>query len=159
VNGYDSSTFNSVQGYSSFVNKFREAGHKKIDPNIIGAVNTGESKSRGIFLELISPLAYNCGGIVTGFLITPSVSKRFGRRCCIVTGLTLVIVSSFIQAFAPNMSAFIAGRLVMGLGQGFAIPTGPTYIAEIAPAKVRGRMMSFYQREFVPYCSYMLSFC
>ena len=42
VNGYDSSTFNSVQGYATFVNYFKEDGNAKIDPNIIGAVNTGE---------------------------------------------------------------------------------------------------------------------
>lgn len=89
--------------------------------------------------------AYTVGGIVTGFLITPTLSKYLGRRFCIQLGLAIVIVSTFVQAFAPNMPAFIAGRLLMGMGQGLAVPTGPTYIAETAPAKVRGTMMSFWQ--------------
>lgn len=57
----------------------------------------------------------------------------------------LVNVSTFIQVFAPNMGAFIGGRCVMGIGQGICVPTGPTYIAEIAPSRVRGVMMSFWQ--------------
>jgi MFS family permease len=130
------------------VNYFREEGKAKIDPNIIGAVNTGmylahyDSSSKNA-----DDQAYTVGGIVTGFLITPTLSKYLGRRFCIQLGLAIVIVSTFVQAFAPNMPAFIAGRLLMGMGQGLAVPTGPTYIAETAPAKVRGTMMSFWQGE------------
>jgi len=94
---------------------------------------------------MLNRIAYTVGGIVTGFLITPTLSKYLGRRFCIQLGLAIVIVSTFIQAFAPNMPAFIAGRLLMGMGQGLAVPTGPTYIAETAPARVRGTMMSFWQ--------------
>lgn len=41
VNGYDSSVFNSVQGYANFVNYYKREGETKINPNILGAVNTG----------------------------------------------------------------------------------------------------------------------
>lgn len=81
-------------------------------------------------------------------MVTPTLSKFLGRRFCIQLGLAIVIVSTFVQAFAPNMPAFIAGRLLMGMGQGLAVPTGPTYIAESAPAHVRGTMMSMWQGEF-----------
>jgi hypothetical protein len=33
------------------------------------------------------------------------------------------------------------------MGQGIALPNGPVYIAEIAPANIRGMMMSFWQSE------------
>ena len=94
---------------------------------------------------MLNQIAYTVGGIVTGFLITPTLSKYLGRRFCIQLGLAIVVVSTFVQAFAPNMPAFIAGRLLMGMGQGLAVPTGPTYIAETDPARVRGTMMSFWQ--------------
>lgn len=35
----------------------------------------------------------------------------------------------------------------MGLGKGISMNNGPTYIAEIAPAKVRGVMLSLWQRK------------
>jgi MFS family permease len=103
---------------------------------------------------MLNQIAYTVGGIVTGFLITPTLSKYLGRRICIQLGLAIVIVSTFVQAFAPNMPAFIAGRLLMGMGQGLAVPTGPTYIAETAPARVRGTMMSFWQGKLAitPWC-------
>lgn len=60
-------------------------------------------------------------------------------------GCALVVAFTFLQVFAPNMPSFIAGRLLMGIGQGIALPNGPTYIAEIAPADVRGTILSFWQ--------------
>lgn len=143
------------------MNHFKDADKAKIDPNVIGAVNTGQSILRpSLSIPVLRttgqecrtdadacPIAYTVGGIVTGFLITPTLSKFFGRRFCIQLGLAIVIVSTFVQAFAPNMPAFIAGRLLMGMGQGLAVPTGPTYIAESAPAHVRGTMMSMWQGE------------
>lgn len=130
------------------MNYFKEHGNAKINPNIIGAVNTGRCPPcQASSLNDADYQAYTVGGIVTGFLITPTLSKYLGRQFCIQLGLAIVIVSTFVQAFAPDMTAFIAARLLMGMGQGLAVPTGPTYIAETAPAKVRGTMMSFWQGE------------
>jgi MFS family permease len=42
------------------------------------------------------------------------------------------------------MGGFIAGRAIAGIGQGIALPAGPTYISEIAPAESRGKIMSFW---------------
>jgi MFS family permease len=41
------------------------------------------------------------------------------------------------------MCGFIAGRAIVGIGQGIALPVGPTYISEIAPAESRVKIMSF----------------
>lgn len=89
--------------------------------------------------------AYTVGGIVSGMLITPTLSKKFGRKICMQVGCAIVIAFTFLQVFAPNMPSFIAGRLIMGIGQGLALPNGPTYIAEIAPAAIRGMILSFWQ--------------
>jgi MFS family permease len=42
-------------------------------------------------------------------------------------------------------SAFIAGRALVGIGQGFVLPCGPTFISETAPADIRGKIMSMWQ--------------
>jgi hypothetical protein len=41
LNGYDSSTFNSVQGFTSFVAHFKKPQETAIEANLLGAVNTG----------------------------------------------------------------------------------------------------------------------
>lgn len=43
------------------------------------------------------------------------------------------------------MGLYIAGRGVIGLGQGIALPAGATYLSEMAPTKIRGRALSTFQ--------------
>lgn len=94
--------------------------------------------------------AYHVGAIVSGLLISPTISKKFGRKIPIQIGTSIVLISVMIQTFAPNIVCFIAGRVLMGLGKGISMNNGPTYIAEIAPAKIRGIMLSLWQRTFYP---------
>ncbi|WAO94459.1 Hypothetical protein NCS54_01204300 [Fusarium falciforme] len=127
--GYDASTFNSIQGFKTFINHFKEKEDDELKPNILGGINT----------------AYHVGAIVSGLFISPTISKKFGRRVPIQLGTFIVLVSVMFQTFAPNIACFIAGRVLMGLGKGISMNNGPTYIAEIAPAKVRGVMLSLWQ--------------
>ncbi|KAF1849568.1 sugar transporter [Cucurbitaria berberidis CBS 394.84] len=126
--GYDSSTFNAVQGSKNWVKYFH-----KPSPSVVGSINT----------------AYNVGGIVAGVFMSSPISDYFGRRWAIITGCVVVIISTFISTFTPrNIGGFIAGRAIVGIGQGIALPAGPTYISEIAPAESRGKIMSFWQMNF-----------
>lgn len=63
------------------------------------------------------------------------------------TGAGLVIIATFMQCFGPrgNVGVFIGGRVLVGMGQGVACTAGPAYINEMAPAEVRGKIMSFWQ--------------
>lgn len=63
------------------------------------------------------------------------------------TGCVLVIIATFMQTFAPrgNLGCFIAGRVLIGLGQGVALTSGPVYIGEMAPKNIRGTIMAFWQ--------------
>ncbi|KAJ0426795.1 general substrate transporter [Aspergillus carlsbadensis] len=127
--GYDASTFNSIQGFRTFIDHFKEDGDEEIKPNILGGINT----------------AYHVGAIASGLFISPTISKRFGRRVPIQLGTFIVLISVMLQTFAPEIICFIAGRVLMGLGKGISMNNGPTYIAEIAPARIRGVMLSLWQ--------------
>jgi MFS family permease len=64
-------------------------------------------------------------------------------------GCTFIIISSLISTFTPRViGGFIAGRALTGVGQGLALPAGPVYINEMAPAAKRGMIMSFWQLFF-----------
>ncbi|KAF2855362.1 general substrate transporter [Plenodomus tracheiphilus IPT5] len=126
--GYDSSTFNAVQGSKNWVAYFH-----KPSPSVVGSINT----------------AYNVGGIIAGVFFSAPISDHFGRRWAIIVGCMVVIISTFISTFTPrHIGGFIAGRAIVGIGQGIALPAGPTYISEIAPAESRGKIMSFWQMNF-----------
>ncbi|KAL2676438.1 hypothetical protein Neosp_010196 [[Neocosmospora] mangrovei] len=128
LNGYDSSTFNAVQGSEHFMNYFHNPS-----PEVIGSVNT----------------AYTVGGVVTGFFLSAPVSDRFGRKWTMNIGAVFIIVSTIIASFTPRaIGGFIASRALTGIGQGMAMPAGPVYINEIAPAGHRGMVMSLWQLFF-----------
>ena len=62
-------------------------------------------------------------------------------------GCFVTIIATFIQTFAPfhQLGAFIAGRVLIGVGQGMALTAGPVYIGEMAPPHIRGYIMAFWQ--------------
>jgi sugar porter (SP) family MFS transporter len=124
--GYDASVFNAVQGSKNWVKYFNHP-----DANTIGAINT----------------AYTVGAVVAGFFLGGPLADFAGRRIGMATGSVLVIIATFMQTFAPrgNIGVFIAGRVIIGLGQGLALTAGPIYIGELAPPEIRGKIMSFWQ--------------
>ena len=49
--------------------------------------------------------------------------------------------SAALMAFAPNLEVLLLGRTIYGLGIGFTMHAAPAYIAEAAPAEVRGLLI------------------
>lgn len=62
-------------------------------------------------------------------------------------GCFLTVIATFMQTFAPrgDLGVFIGGRVIIGLGQGIALTSGPIYIGELAPPEIRGKIMGFWQ--------------
>lgn len=59
----------------------------------------------------------------------------------IYVGCVLFTVGAILQAAAYSIAQMAVGRLVVGFGVGSAAMVVPLYIAEIAPTKVRGRLI------------------
>jgi MFS transporter, SP family, arabinose:H+ symporter len=70
---------------------------------------------------------------------------RYGRRDSLRLMAVLYLVSSLGCALAWNWSSLVLFRFIGGLGIGGSSVLGPMYIAEIAPAKWRGRLVGFFQ--------------
>lgn len=66
---------------------------------------------------------------------------QFGRKAAIYFGCALFISGSVLQAAAYTVAQMSVGRLVVGFGVGSAAMVVPLYIAEIAPARARGRLI------------------
>ncbi|KAK9234084.1 general substrate transporter [Lipomyces kononenkoae] len=77
------------------------------------------------------------GAVFAGFLL-----DRFGRRVAIGLGAVMFTIGSVLQASSFSLAQMTVGRLVVGLGIGEAAMVAPIYIAEIAPAKLRGRLVT-----------------
>jgi len=88
-------------------------------------------------------------GTVLGALTAGVPGQRFGRRDSLRIMAVLYVVSALGCAFAWNWPALIVFRFIGGLGIGGSSVLGPMYIAEIAPAEWRGRLVGFFQVNIV----------
>jgi len=84
-------------------------------------------------------------GTVVGALLASIPGDRFGRRDSLRGLAILYLVSALGCAFAWNWPSLVFFRFVVGLAIGGSSVLGPMYIAEIAPAKWRGRLVGFFQ--------------
>jgi hypothetical protein len=71
-----------------------------------------------------------------------ALNDKIGRRGVNFLGNFLVICAALMQALAPNLSCFMAGRFFLGFGS--ALMSSPQYIAEIAPVHLRGRIVGLF---------------
>ncbi len=84
-------------------------------------------------------------GTILGALLAAIPGDRYGRRDSLMGMAILYVVSSVGCALAWNWNALVFFRFIGGLGIGGSSVLGPMYIAEIAPARWRGRMVGFFQ--------------
>ncbi len=77
------------------------------------------------------------------------LSDRLGRRPVLRIAAVLFTVSGVISAVAPTFLWLVVARMIGGFGVGAALIIAPMYIAEMAPAALRGRMVSINQLNIV----------
>jgi len=88
-------------------------------------------------------------GTVVGSLIGGWPADRFGRKATLLWIGVLYFVGAVGSGLAPNVSTFIAARVIGGLGIGISTVVAPMYISEIAPPKHRGRLAGMFQFNIV----------
>ncbi|MGO8717998.1 MAG: sugar porter family MFS transporter [Acidobacteriaceae bacterium] len=84
-------------------------------------------------------------GTVIGAMLSSIPGQRIGRRDTLRILAVLYVVSAIGCALAWNWYALLCFRVIGGLGIGGSSVLGPMYIAEIAPAKWRGRLVGTFQ--------------
>ncbi|KAJ5792666.1 uncharacterized protein N7503_008644 [Penicillium pulvis] len=89
--------------------------------------------------ELITSLC--SGGAFFGAIFAGNTADRFGRKMAIYIGCALFIIGAVLQAAAYTIAQMSIGRVVIGFGVGSAAMVLPLYVAEIAPAKSRGKLI------------------
>jgi sugar porter (SP) family MFS transporter len=84
-------------------------------------------------------------GTVIGSMLAGIPGDRYGRRDSLRGMAVLYVVSALGCAFAWNWTALVIFRFIGGLAIGGSSVLGPMYIAEISPAKWRGRLVGLFQ--------------
>src|SRR5438045_2366840 len=81
-------------------------------------------------------------GCLMGAMVSGALSDRFGRKRLLITAAMLFAVSSIGTARASSFAVFVPWRIMGGFAIGMASSLSPMYIAEVAPAQFRGKLVS-----------------
>jgi MFS transporter, SP family, arabinose:H+ symporter len=84
-------------------------------------------------------------GTIFGAMLAAIPGDKYGRRDSLRVMAVLYLISALGCAFAWSWAALVCFRVIGGLAIGGSSVLGPMYIAEIAPAKWRGRLVGFFQ--------------
>ncbi len=88
-------------------------------------------------------------GTILGAWLSSKPSDAFGRRKTLSLLAVLYFVSAVGSAFAWDWWSFVISRFIGGLAVGGSSVVGPIYIAEISPARSRGRLVALFQFNIV----------
>jgi SP family galactose:H+ symporter-like MFS transporter len=84
-------------------------------------------------------------GAAVGALTGGRLADVFGRRFMLMVTAVIFVTGALVCAAAPSLNILVVGRLIVGLGIGFATSTVPIYISEVSPPQTRGWQVSLFQ--------------
>jgi sugar porter (SP) family MFS transporter len=84
-------------------------------------------------------------GCILGAFGTGSLTERYGRKSLLISVALFFAISCAGMALAKSASSFIAFRVLGGLAVGAVSVLSPMYVAEVAPPRIRGTLVTIYQ--------------
>ncbi|KAL4915024.1 general substrate transporter [Aspergillus aurantiobrunneus] len=121
--GFDVSSMSAFLATQQYLDYFNAP-----DSNLQGGITA--SMSAGSF----------AGAIAAGF-----VADHLGRRMSLIIASIIWIIGAVIQCSAQNVAHLVAGRVISGLSVGVTSSQVCVYLAELAPARIRGRIVGIQQ--------------
>ena len=88
-------------------------------------------------------------GSVFGAMFAGKLSDIYGRKKMLLITAILFAISAIGSAIPDSLTQFSIARFVGGLGVGAASMLSPLYISEVAPARIRGTLVTTYQLAIV----------
>ncbi|GGY38802.1 sugar porter family MFS transporter [Parvularcula lutaonensis] len=112
-----------------------------INGTVDGLQQAFDSNSVGTGFSVASMLL----GAALGALLAGTLADAFGRRTMLMAAAIFFIISAWGSGIAGGTTEFVIYRLIGGFAVGAASVMSPAYIAEIAPAKMRGALATIQQ--------------
>ncbi|KAL4420816.1 hypothetical protein ABPG75_010472 [Micractinium tetrahymenae] len=84
-------------------------------------------------------------GAFFGTFLGGALMLHYGRRKAIAIDSAFFIVGPLIMAASAGVAGLVVGRVVVGMGIGISATVVPAYLGEVAPARVRGRVVESFE--------------
>jgi len=84
-------------------------------------------------------------GSFIGALCAGFIADKWGRRYALMTAAVVWVIGAAIQCSSQNVGHLIAGRIISGLSVGVTSSQVCVYLAELAPGRIRGRIVGIQQ--------------
>ncbi|ONI27153.1 hypothetical protein PRUPE_1G070900 [Prunus persica] len=139
--GYDLGISGGVTSMESFLSKFFPSVFHKMKNE--SADQNQYCKFDSELLTLFTSCLY-IAALVASFFAS-SVTRKFGRKISMFVAGLVFLIGSVLNGVANNIVLLIIGRLLLGIGVGFANQSVPVYLAEMAPTKIRGALNMGFQ--------------
>ncbi|KAG1641643.1 hypothetical protein G6F44_005625 [Rhizopus delemar] len=123
VVGFDTGAISGIMVLDGFVNRFLNVDYEY----------------RQALLVAMMLLTATIGGLISG-----NVCDQIGRKHTILLGTGVFAVGALFETIGYNFGLLIAGRLLVGFGEGFLTNAIPLYHTEIAPPDIRGRLITLF---------------
>uniref|UniRef100_M8B1H6 Sugar transport protein 1 n=1 Tax=Aegilops tauschii TaxID=37682 RepID=M8B1H6_AEGTA len=138
--GYDIGISGGVTSMNPFLKKFfPEVYNKK---QMKGSANQ-YCKYDNQLLQTFTSSLYLAALVSSFFAAT--VTRVVGRKWSMFTGGLTFLIGAALNGAAENIAMLIVGRILLGVGVGFANQSVPVYLSEMAPARLRGMLNIGFQ--------------
>ncbi|XP_043719962.1 hexose carrier protein HEX6-like [Telopea speciosissima] len=138
--GYDIGISGGVTSMEPFLKKFFPKVYTKMkEDNRISNYCKFDSQLLTSFTSSLY-----IAGLVASFFAS-SVTRAYGRKPSIIAGGAAFLAGAALGGAAVNVYMLILGRLLLGIGVGFANQSVPLYLSEMAPPNYRGAFNNGFQ--------------
>ncbi|KAI4323728.1 hypothetical protein L6164_023311 [Bauhinia variegata] len=138
--GYDTGISGGVTSMEPFLEKFFPSVYHKMKEN---AYTSNYCLFDSQLLTSFTSSLY-VSGLIASFFAS-YVTENYGRKPSIIIGGAAFLAGSIVGGAAVNIYMLIIGRLLLGVGVGFANQAVPLYLSEMAPTRIRGAINNGFQ--------------
>ncbi|MCL7033982.1 hypothetical protein MKW94_019229, partial [Papaver nudicaule] len=139
--GYDLGISGGVTSMDVFLKKFFPSVYKTMKDD-----SSHENQYCKFDSQLLTSFTSSMyiAALVASFFAS-ATTRIFGRRISMIVGGVVFLIGSAVNGAAVNVAMLIIGRILLGIGVGYANQSVPVYLSEMAPAKLRGALNMGFQ--------------
>ncbi|KAG0548817.1 hypothetical protein BDA96_01G200200 [Sorghum bicolor] len=141
--GYDIGISGGVTSMDAFLHKFFPSVYRKEQTVTGGGSNSQYCKFDSQLLTAFTSSLY-LAALVASFFVA-SVARSLGRKWSMFGGGVSFLAGAALNAAALDVAMLIVGRILLGIGVGFAALSIPIYLSEMAPHRLRGTLNNGFQ--------------